>query len=33
MTMDSGGVMTVNLANAGAGVTAQMSTTISLDID
>jgi len=26
-------VMTVNLANAGAGVTAQMSTTISLDID
>ena len=33
MTMDSGGAMTVNLTSAGAGVTAQMSTTISLDID
>jgi len=33
MAMDSGGVMSVTLTDAGAGVTAQMSTTISLDID
>ena len=33
MSMDSGGTMAVSLTNAGAGVTAQMSTTISLDID
>ena len=33
MTMDSGGAMTVNLSNTGAGVTAQMSNTIKLEID
>ena len=30
MTMDSGGAMTVNLSDTGAGVTAQMSSTIKL---
>jgi len=33
MTMDSGGAMTVNLSATGAGVTAQMSNTIKLEID
>ncbi len=33
MTMDSGGAMTVNLSDTGAGVTAQMSSTIKLEID
>ena len=33
MTMDSGGAMTVNLSATGAGVTAQMSSTIKLEID
>ena len=33
ITMDSGGAMTVNLSNTGAGVTAQMSNTIKLEID
>jgi hypothetical protein len=33
MTMDSGGAMTVTLTDAGAGVTAQMSSTIKLEID
>tara|TARA_Y100000401_G_scaffold32348_1_gene23756 strand:+ start:121 stop:651 length:531 start_codon:yes stop_codon:yes gene_type:complete len=33
MTMDSGGAMTVNLSDTGAGVTAQMSNTIQLKID
>jgi hypothetical protein len=33
MTMDSGGTMTVTLTDAGAGVTAQMSNTIKLEID
>ena len=33
MTMDSGGAMTVNLSATGAGVTAQMSSTINLEID
>ena len=33
MTMDSGGPMTVNLSDTGAGVTAQMSSTIKLEID
>jgi len=33
MTMDSGGTMTVNLSATGAGVTAQMSNTIKLEID
>ena len=33
MTMDSGGTMTVTLTDAGAGVTAQMSSTIKLEID
>ena len=33
MTMDSGGAMTVNLSATGAGVTAQKSTTIKLEID
>ena len=33
MTMDSGGAMTVNLSATGAGVTAQMSSTVKLEID
>ena len=33
ITMESGGAMTVNLSNTGAGVTAQMSNTIKLEID
>ena len=33
MTMDSGGTMTVDLSATGAGVTAQMSNTIKLEID
>ena len=33
ITMDSGGAMTVNLSDTGAGVTAQMSNTIKLEID
>jgi len=33
MTMDSGGAMTVNLSATGPGVTAQMSSTIKLEID
>jgi hypothetical protein len=33
ITMDSGGAMTVTLTDAGAGVTAQMSSTIKLEID
>ena len=33
MTMDSGGAMTANLSATGAGVTAQMSSTIKLEID
>ena len=33
MTMDSGGAMTVNLSATGAGVTAQMQSTIKLEID
>ena len=33
ITMDSGGAMTVNLSDTGAGVTAQMSSTVKLEID
>ena len=33
ITMDSGGAITVNLSDTGAGVTAQMSNTIKLEID
>jgi len=33
ITMDSGGAMTVNLSDTGAGTTVQMSNTIKLEID